>query len=268
MSEITGGRASKLALLSQIEIELLNMKTNRALNDAIETLYKVFSRYPLRKHVEGCPCCVHEEDKLALESKPLRELTTAELGRYSFKAISTWGDKDDFRHFLPRIFELLVSETGLGWDEEVILGKLALAEWRNWPEQEQFTVRDFLRAEWNSLLLQSNPSIEPDGWLCGLGRAGEDLQQYLDDWMELRTSNAFEHLARFVEWNQPAHVKRHSLTNAFWPDSPKAVATLCNWLTSLQTREKLEAIYFDNEPSDFAPALARAIEQLEMIAKA
>jgi hypothetical protein len=268
MNETMGERASKLALPRLNEIELLNMKANRALNDAIEKLYKVFSRYPLRKHVEGCPCCVHEEDKLALESKPLRELTAAELGRYSFKAMTTWGDKDDFRHFLPRISELLVSETGLGWDEEVILGKLALAEWKDWPEQEQIDVRDFLHAGWNSLLLQSEPSIEPDGWLCGMGRAGEDLQKYLEDWIELRISNAYEHLASFVECNQPTYVKRHSLTNAFWPDSPEAVAQLCNWLASLQTREKLEAIYFENEASNCAPALAHAIDQLELIAKA
>jgi hypothetical protein len=244
------------------------VNADNELEIAVEKLYKVFSRYSLRRHVEGCPCCVHEEDKRALESKPLQNLSAAELGRYSFKAMTTWGDKDDFRHFLPRIFELMVSETGLGWDEEVILGKLALAEWKSWPEQEQTAVRVFLRAEWNTLLAQAMPSIEPDSWLCGIGRAGEDLSKYLDDWMETRTSTAYEHLVQFIESNQPTYVKRHSLTNAFWPDSPKAVAQLCSWLTNPQTREKLEGIYFENEIKDFAPALARAIDQLELIAKA
>jgi hypothetical protein len=105
------------------------MQNAKPLIESVERLYKVFSRYPLHKHVEGCPCCVHETDKRALEAKPLRQLTSSDLGRYAFKAMTTWGDKDDFRHFLPRIFELLVSEKGMGWDEEVILGKLALAEW-------------------------------------------------------------------------------------------------------------------------------------------
>ena len=85
------------------------MNADNELEIAVEKLYKVFSRYSLRRHVEGCPCCVHEEDKRALESKPLQNLSAAELGRYSFKAMTTWGDKDDFRHFLPRIFELMVS---------------------------------------------------------------------------------------------------------------------------------------------------------------
>jgi hypothetical protein len=244
------------------------VKPNRELDEAIGKLYKVFSRYPLKKHVEGCPCCVNEEDKRVLESKPLKELTATDVGRYSFKAMTTWGDKDDFRHFLPRIFELLISESGLGWDEEVILGKLALAEWNEWPESEQIVVRKFLHAGWDSLLAQTEPAIEPDGWLCGMGRAGEDLQTYLDSWVEARTRNAYKHLAKFVEWHHPTYVKRHSLNNPFWPDSPKAVAQLCGWVTSQPTREKLEAIYFKNESADFAPALAHAIDQLELIAKA
>ena len=112
------------------------MKSEKSLVEAVEKLYTVFSRYPLRKHVEGCPCCVNETDKDLLESKPLRQLTLSDLGRYAFKAMTTWGDENDFRHFLPRIFELLVSDGELGWDEEVMLGKLAIAEWKRWPEDE------------------------------------------------------------------------------------------------------------------------------------
>jgi hypothetical protein len=244
------------------------MQNAKLLIESVERLYKVFSRYPLHKHVEGCPCCVHETDKRALEAKPLRQLTSSDLGRYAFKAMTTWGGKDDFRHFLPRIFELLVSEKGMGWDEEVILGKLALAEWKQWPEQEKTAVRDFFHAGWNTLLSQPQPSIEPDSWLCGLGRADEDLQLYLDDWTSLRTANAYDHLAKFVEWHHPTYVKRHSLNNPFWPDSPHGVAQVCDWLSSRQTCEKLERIYLESEAADFAPALARAIEQLELIAKA
>ena len=244
------------------------MKANPVLDDAIEKLYKVFSRYPLRKHVEGCPCCVHEADKRILESKPLLQLASSDLGRYAFKAMTTWGDKDDFRHFLPRIFELLISERSTGWDEEVIIGKLALAEWKDWPEQEQSALRNFFHAGWCWILAQSQPSIETDSWLCGLGRAGEDLLPYLNEWTNLQSATAYEHLAAFVAWHQPTYLKRQSLHNAFWSDSPQGVAQICDWFANPQTREALEKIYFENEASDFAPALAQAIDQLELIAKA
>ena len=243
-----------------------DVKVEMPLSEAVENLYKAFARYPLRKHVEGCPCCVHEHDKRTLESKPLRRLSAADLGRYAFKAMTTWGDRDDFRHFLPRIFELLVSNGGIGADEEVVLGKLALGEWQQWDEKERSALRTFFRAGWNSLLTESRPNIEPDSWLCGLGKANEDLQPYLNAWMGVRTKSAYEHLAKFLESNQPGYIKRHSLSNPFWPDSPKGVAQLCDWLASSRTREYLETVYFENESADFAPALARVVDQLELIA--
>ena len=38
-----------------------------------------------------------------LTSAPLKELTGEEIGPYSGYAITTVGDADDYRHFLPRI---------------------------------------------------------------------------------------------------------------------------------------------------------------------
>ena len=227
-------------------IESIRMETDKSLLEAIEKLYKVFSRYPLRKHVEGCPCCVGNDDKRMLESKPLRELTSADLGRYSFKAMTTWGDKDDFRHFLPRIFELLVSERGI-WDTEIVVGKLGLAEWQRWSEAEKSAVREYFRANWNWLIGRPRPLIEPDSWLCGMNRAGEDLGVYLDDWASACNSIAYEHLAKFIEHHTPAFIKRHSLNNGFWPDSPQGVKQVCDWLANEQTRENLEQLYFENE---------------------
>lgn len=160
---------------------------------AVQNLYETFGCYPLQKHVDGCPCCVHESDKIALESKPLRLLSQADVGRYAFKAMTTWGGKDDFRHFLPRILELLVTKEGLGCDEEVVLGKLALANWKEWPEQEQSALREYFRSVWRSLLFDPVPTIEPDSWICGLGRAGEDLRPYLEAWLKAGVASAGKH---------------------------------------------------------------------------
>src|SRR4051794_20200880 len=78
----------------------------QALHMSIEALYSVFSAYPLRPHVMGCPCCVSEKDNHDLHARPLREFTCEHLRRYAFKAMTTWGKVEDFKHFLPRIFEL------------------------------------------------------------------------------------------------------------------------------------------------------------------
>lgn len=234
---------------------------------AIESLYKVFRRYTLVKHVEGCPCCVKNEDKRALESASLRQLPSEKLSRFAFKVLTTWGDTNDLKHFLPRILELVLSAEGIGCDEEVVFGKLGLARWKSWAEDEQSSVKMYFRAGWHLILSQPEPPVEPDTWLCGMARADEALTLYLSDWAISRASSAYQHLVAFIDLNQAPYIKRHTLGNAFWPDSPAGVAAVCNWLSDPRTREQLEALYFENQAAEFAPTLAIAIERLELIAQ-
>ena len=76
---------------------------------SIESLYSIFSIYPFKSTMDGCPCCVSDSDKEKIHTKQLRELDGDDLSRYAFKAMTTWGDTDDFKHYLPRIFELLAT---------------------------------------------------------------------------------------------------------------------------------------------------------------
>lgn len=112
-----------------------------------ERLYRVFSRYPFPSDMEGCPCCVSDEHLRLLRSKPLRQLGGEELSRYVFKAMTTWGTEDDFKYYLPRIFELYIS----GWDgidTFLVLDKLLYGKWQKWPEEEQEAVRDYVLNWW------------------------------------------------------------------------------------------------------------------------
>ena len=65
--------------------------------------------------------------------KKLRELDAEDLGKYSLKAVTTWGDEYDFKHFLPRILEL--------WDDcvshDMLFMKLQYLHWETWPPQEK-----------------------------------------------------------------------------------------------------------------------------------
>jgi hypothetical protein len=108
-------------------------EAREALQATIEGLYAVFASYPLRPQVVGCPCCVSAEDEARLHSKPLRELEIADLEKYASHALLTWGDEDDFRHFLPRLFELADLEHLSSSDLHIIFGKLRHAGWRAWP---------------------------------------------------------------------------------------------------------------------------------------
>jgi hypothetical protein len=157
------------------------------LKTSIEQLYRVFADYPLGGPVEGCPCCVDAEDKQSLVSAPLRELTAQSLNHYSRKAMTTWGGVHEFKHFLPRIFELALCGRDLETDIEVVMGKLECAEWRNWPDGEREAVCAYLMTSWKGVVSGSVTYIEPTEWLCGVGIAGENLTPYFEIWMNAKT---------------------------------------------------------------------------------
>ncbi|CAN5712051.1 hypothetical protein BH09MYX1_BH09MYX1_02400 [soil metagenome] len=107
---------------------------------ALSELYRVFARYPLSK-IAGCPCCVTNGDRDALDVVALRELSGKQLGTFAWKAMTTFGDVDDYRHFLPRICELAVQpQSELGFDVELIGRKLSYGGWREWPEEESAAI--------------------------------------------------------------------------------------------------------------------------------
>jgi len=102
---------------------------------SIEGLYTTFSRYPSSSTMDGCPCCVSDTDKEKIHTKQLRQLDGDDISRYAFKAMTTWGDTDDFKHYLPRIFELLAT-TDIFVDTFVLLGKLDYGNWTTWNERK------------------------------------------------------------------------------------------------------------------------------------
>ncbi|MGE0327395.1 MAG: hypothetical protein AB7K71_41300 [Polyangiaceae bacterium] len=129
--------------------------TTPELTAAVERLYAEFARYALRKHVEGCPCCVEQAGQPVLQRVPLRKLSGDQLGLFAFKAMTTWGDVEDYKHFLPRILELSSSGEGESWpgfEWWLIAGKLKYAKFESWPAQERGAVQWFARCLWKAML--------------------------------------------------------------------------------------------------------------------
>lgn len=117
----------------------------------MEELYQVFAKYRGPLKINGCPCCVSDSAKELIHSKPLRELEEDDLKYYAFKAMTTFGEVNDFKHFLPRIFELTTT-TYFVVDSFVILGKLDYGKWGTWPQTEQQAVQNLFIPWWEQLL--------------------------------------------------------------------------------------------------------------------
>jgi len=75
-----------------------------AFEAATDALYRAFEHYPLRPDMPRCPCCVTPAAMTDLTSRPLGELDD-ELNLFTSNALTTWGDVEDLKHFLPRLLE-------------------------------------------------------------------------------------------------------------------------------------------------------------------
>jgi hypothetical protein len=171
------------------------------LHQAIERLYDVFERYPLKDKIDACDHCVDPEDHERLRSKPLRELSVDDLEKYSFKAMTTWGEAEDFKHFLPRLFELIASDQG-GFIAEWVIGwKLELAEWQLWPEAERDALRAYLAALWGCVVREYESRVSVDELLCYAARAGMDVRPCLEEWRAAcrQSDIAAYHLADYID---------------------------------------------------------------------
>lgn len=190
-------------------MDLAAARSNLA--QAQSALAEVFAKYPLRSDTDGCPCCVSADDHAELQSGNLR--------RYASKAMTTWGNEADFKHFLPAILAALTSDSSYypgtvhdgACDLQCFANKLAYAHWQNWPVEEQRAVLECLRAWWLvclSLLQQDFAAFlagrSADGWGNSVEPAYQELVQsdlLAADWLQ-QTWYEAQQPAR----NQPATI--------------------------------------------------------------
>jgi hypothetical protein len=107
----------------------------------IEGIYTVFSEYRFKPgFAERCsPITQPSVDEVLALCKNVRELSDDDLGRFPGKALTTWGDEEDFKHFLPRIIETSIL-TPDGLFEENFFFKIESAKFKSWPEEEKEVV--------------------------------------------------------------------------------------------------------------------------------
>jgi hypothetical protein len=238
------------------------------LASAIDGLYRTFARYRLRPHTEGCADCVSESDHALIHAAPLRELTSRHLGKYGRKALTTWGNVNDFKHFLPRLLELMVVDAEWPVEQEIVAGKLLYASWATWPAAEKDSLHQFFEAWWNRTLsaFPAEPPIEPaDTTLCAIGRAVDELAPYLNHWLERTDSKAARHLADFVIANYESLAKKQKLANPFWQERETQRNELEQWLRSGKPQQLLKVAIQQESDPELIMEFQQAIDCLDWL---
>lgn len=219
------------------------MQETVELRAAIENLYAVFSTFPLREDTNACACCHKPGEERRLHEKPLRELRPQNLEQYAWDALFVWGSVDDFKHFLPRIFELAAAHGNEFADPPVVFNKLYHGEWHYWPETERRAVQEYLKALWNCVI--NSPPDEYHGeeiedWLCGIAQAESDLLPYLNTWNGLSTENAVFNLASFIAETDFADPGRRA--TAFWEERGELLNQVAAWVRSEEVIARLRTL--------------------------
>jgi len=238
------------------------MSNTKSLPQAIEDLYQAFSKYSLGSNMVGCPCCVSHTDKSSLHSKPLRLLQEEDISRYVFKAMTTWGDSEDFRHFLPRIFELLSTNMFIV-DTEVVLGKLHYAGWLHWPVSEIQAIRTFALSWFVDTAMHGSYPITREAFIEIYGLL-PDIQPLLNAWQISLSDSSFNSFIAFI------HKDFYSLTTN--KKKQKALAEpdkqlFIQWVAAKKTIMEEGFFKFEKTDPDFAQRISDTLYMLERIAQ-
>ena len=229
----------------------------KELKITIERLYETFSCYPFNEKMEGCPCCVSSTDKEKIHTKELRQLDEEDLSRYAFKAITTWGNTDDFKHYLPRIFELL-STTDFIVDTFVVLGKLHYTKWKTWPAEEQKAINDFLMAWWIDSIKHQN--YFNNDLFIEIYKLLEDINPLLDNWPITFDNNSFKNLIDLLDSYYYDLIK---ISNKSEGLDQAAIATLQMWLINKQEILEQRFFYYETIDKEFAERISNALYIIE-----
>lgn len=235
-----------------------------SLDDAIEQLYRVFANYPRPQRTQASPWTNIGEDVLQqLYRAPLKQLTENDLATYARRALTVWGDSSEFRHYLPRILEL-VARGQRGWvDVDLFLAKLKLADLGRWPAEEQAALACYLRELFVSSLSEFPHWPQASEVLRGIGLAGEPLDWYLQTWNDDQSSSALCHLAQLILDEQVSLFSKSSLDPGLWP--PESILPVYTFLTAPQHSERLENVFLASPEAPHAQMLASAADILHQL---
>jgi hypothetical protein len=125
----------------------------------------------------------------------------------------------DYRHFLPRIFELAVSDpVWLGTEPPVMASRLNMARWRTWPVEQQSAVRRVFHAALEAMI-ERHPDewpSEAENWFCGIANLGEPVAQPFERWRTSSSANAALNMASFII-SEAKHLRLHrEVRGSFW----------------------------------------------------
>ena len=201
------------------------------IKNSIENLYKTFSKYTIPGKIRdrSCDCCVTNEEVKSILSIKLKDLSEDKIGHFMRSAITTFGDENDYKHFLPRILELLIDNNNL-IDDFLTFEKLDYINWRSWNQNEIDALEQYFLSLWIDALNGNNDNQYFENvFLLVLKYLNSDIvfKEWETYFSENRVKIILNYVLRRFDFNI-SKVKDHKFNN---------------WLSSKTVLELLERLY-------------------------
>lgn len=211
--------------------------------------------------MDSCPCCVDDTHKRQLSAAPLRELTEEQLDTYTWKAMTTWGGVDDFKHFLPRIFELTAMSDFTA--DLTVFSKLKYAEWDKWAAEEKEAVVTFLIALWH-YNTSSKKYFNKELFVEAVNRSN-NINLLLSNWIVSTDNTSIRNFVNFVYYHLNDLAQPANLFKLITPENRKQTIS---W--AIRQLPVLEKAFFQYETihTEFAGEISEAIYILERVTTA
>lgn len=197
-----------------------------------------------------CPHCEQGGRFRRIPGVPLPELSDEHLAHFAFKAMTTWGSVEDYKHFLPRILEHACNGApwpGYSWP--TITRKLRYAHWEEWTNDERGALQALARALWEPTLARAPDCAvhTPSDVLELIYSLRGEVDAELDAWGRSTELKAAIHLADLLLG-----------TSTF--DDANLRARVATWLRDSARARQLEYSFERGYETPYADRLAFAID--------
>lgn len=118
----------------------------------VESLYSAFQRYQRPAKVDFCGFCYEAVEIEYFRDTPLRQMEPDKVRRLLWETGEHWATTDLYKHYLPRILEILTPDIGVeDIYPEHLFEVLNCHLFREWPATEKQSVLRFVAAMEDSL---------------------------------------------------------------------------------------------------------------------
>ncbi|NQX84836.1 MAG: hypothetical protein HRT67_02845 [Flavobacteriaceae bacterium] len=215
------------------------------LKESIDNLYAAFSTYTIEGNLRDrcCNCCVSDEEIKQLLSKPLKEISEDDIYHFMTSATTTFGDVNDYKHFLPRILELMKDSENI-LDDFLTFEKLNYNNWKKWDIHEIKALINYFETSLINAL-------------------DRDLES-INDFILLNLEyNEFDKLSNILTKSNSKNFIREIIEGEINGYFHKVDDQLLKLYSSKEILTKIENLFFETKDKDLANRISIAYSLLE-----